>query len=199
VAACEAVELAFAVRALGECETCKVEARGPAIGALKEPPDALVAQAEAQPVVQQRGGFQGAEAEVARRELVELEARPQTRERERRVGPGRQHDTQVGRAAVEQDGELFVHFTVAEPVVVLEHEHDRPRQRRDRIDQLREDGFGDARRPDARHRRALPGRFRSDAAHRFADASHRGIAETTTRVIHARITTSRVRGGNLAP
>lgn len=106
-----------------------------------------------------------------------------------------------GRAAVEQDGELFVHFTVAEPVVVLEHEHehDRPRQRRDRIDQLREDGFGDARRPDARHRCALPGRFRTDAAHRFADASHRGIAETITRVIHARITTSRVRGGNLAP
>ena len=103
-----------------------------------------------------------------RAELDQLAGRAQAGERQRRVGAGGERELHRPRQVAEQEGQRRVHELVAQQVVVVEHEHDRLGQRRELVDQPRQDDL-DQRRPGVGQRgqhRSAEARGRRSAARR---------------------------------
>jgi len=73
---------------------------------------------------QVRGGLVRREAEVGVADLDEVTARPQTRQRQRRIRSGRDHDVHRGREVVEEEGKILDDVAALDHVEVVKDEHE---------------------------------------------------------------------------
>ena len=115
------------------------------------------AQVEAHHLVEVRGGLVGREAQVGGADLDELAARAQAGQRQRRIGAAGDHQVQLRREMVEQEGHPVVDVAGVDDVVVVEHQHDIVRDGAELVEQRGEDRF------DRRRLRRLQERERARA------------------------------------
>ena len=104
--------------------------------------DVAFGQVELKYVVQEGGRLGGAEPKCVGPDLAEVAARAKASERQRRVGPARDHEPQRGRQTLHEVGRLLVELAVRDRVVVVEHQGDRIRQTGEVVDQQRQDHLG---------------------------------------------------------
>ena len=111
-------------------ERRQLERGDPAFGAPLQRRDVLRRQVQAHHLVEVRRGLVGREAQVGGADLDELAARPQPSQRQRRVGAAGDHQVQLRREVLEQEGHPVVDVARVDDVVVVEHQHDVVRRRR---------------------------------------------------------------------
>jgi hypothetical protein len=116
-------------------------------------------RAEAEHVVQHRARLRLGEAQVARAHLPQRRPRAQAGERQRRIDARGEHEVQRRRQAVDQVRDLVVHRRARDQVVVVEHEHHVAGERREVVQEQRQDVVRDAR----AGRSEQGGRARADA------------------------------------
>ena len=92
----------------------------PALGALVQRRDVALGQREAHRAVEVGRGLLGGEAQVGGPHLDQLAACPHPRQRQRRVGPGGEHQVQLRRQVLEQERHPVVHLGRLDEVVVVE-------------------------------------------------------------------------------
>ena len=108
----------------GEEERRQPQPGRPPLGALDE--QLGVAGPEHHAVAaQERRRVGGGEGEVGRADLPERTGDPQPVQRQRRVGPGEQHEAELGNGSPHEGGHRGEHGRVVDQVEVVEHEHDR--------------------------------------------------------------------------
>ena len=71
-----------------------------------------------------RRGLGGREAQIGGAELDELAAPSQPRQRQRRVGAAGDHQVNLRRQVLQQEGHPVLHLARVDDVVVVEHQHD---------------------------------------------------------------------------
>ena len=105
----------------------ELEGGDPALGATLERGDvAAPVSSQAHRLVEVGRGLLGGEAQVGGADLDQLAARPQPRQRQGRVGPAGDHQVQLRREVVEQEGHRVVDLARLDDVVVVEDQHDVP-------------------------------------------------------------------------
>ena len=130
------------VLAVSQRQADQLQSRGPSLRALPQNADLLGRQAQPQRPVEQRRRLPGAQPQVRRPNLQQLSARPQPRQRQRRItAPGQRHLHRPGKV-VDEERHRLMHIGAADHVVVIEHQHDRARQQGERIDQQRQRQLG---------------------------------------------------------
>ena len=87
------------------------------------------------------GGFLGGEAQVGGPDLHQLAARPQARQRQRRIGPAREHEVRTLGQMVEEVGQPVLNVVAIDDVEVVEDENDIPVDAVQLVDERREHGF----------------------------------------------------------
>ena len=142
----------------------ELEGGDPALGAPLQRGDIRRGQVQTHHGVQVRGCLVLREAEIAGADLDEFPTCPQASQRQRRIGPARDHDVHPRRHVLEQERHPVLDLAGVDDVVVVEHEHDVVRDRAELVDQRGEDRL-DRRRlrhPEERQRaRTDPGRHRA--------------------------------------
>ena len=102
-------------------------------------------RSESVQVVQEEVGVLLREAQLLRVDLGQLAAGAQAGERERRLGTAREDELErSGEGARGRKREALVDLRVPDQVVVVEHEHDRVRQRRELVEERRQYVVDDA-------------------------------------------------------
>ncbi len=114
----------------------------PPLGARLESGHECGLQPQPHHLVEEDLGFVGGEPEVRGPHLHELATRPQTRQRERWVGPGRHRQRDLRRQVVEQEGHRLVDGGPVDDVVVVERHHRRTGEDVEIVDQADQDGVG---------------------------------------------------------
>ena len=124
----------------GEHEPC-----GPTLGALAQVVEPLVVEPFGGGA-QQGGGLDGVEPEVAGTDLADTPAHSHPTEPERRIGAGDQHERELRWAQVDEALHAPVHLGVIDEVVVVEHDDEPLGQRRQLVDERRDDHLAGAER-----------------------------------------------------
>ena len=99
-------------------------------------------QAQPQRPVEQRRRLLSAQPQVRDPHLEQLGARPQPRQRQRRIAASGHRHLHRPREVVDEKLRRLVHVGVADRVIVIEDQHDRIRQRGERVDQQRQRQLG---------------------------------------------------------
>ena len=134
-----------AVAAAPEGERGELEPGGPALRPLLQPVHVGRFEAELERAVEQLVGLGVGELQLLHADLHELAGRPETCERQRRVGAAGDRDPQRPRQVAHEVRDRGVQELVTEQVIVVEHEHDRRLQQRQLVDQPRQHDFDHAR------------------------------------------------------
>jgi hypothetical protein len=178
VLAAEGLHLACCRAARPQRERGQVEARGPALGPLRELDDVGVSEVDAG-TTQQRRRLVGVETQVVGADLHHPPLRPQPGQRQRRLLPARHHHLRSVRDVVEQCGDRVEARRIGQELHVVEDQDDRVRHAGERRTDAR-----DAGRPDglAGPRERLEHRRRDllDAVQR-----HRYVAQQDHRIVVA--------------
>ena len=88
-----------------------------------------------EPAAEELDRLGGAEPQVFGPQLGQVPAYPQAAERQRRVGPGDEHQVQLRRAAIQQRGDRRVHLGAGDEMVVVQHQDQRSLGRRQLVDE----------------------------------------------------------------
>ena len=96
----------------------------PSLGTGFEHVDIGLGQGQFHRVVQVLGGLGCREAQVGRSDLEQIAVCPQRSERERRIGPGGDHQTELRWEVLEQERDRVVDLGRVDHVVVVEHQDD---------------------------------------------------------------------------
>jgi hypothetical protein len=104
-------------------ERRQLEGGDPPLRAALQRCDVLRRQRQSHRLVQVRRGILGGEAQVVGTDLDELGARQQPRQRQRRIGAGRDHQVDLRGQVLEQEGHRLVHVARRDDVVVVEYQH----------------------------------------------------------------------------
>lgn len=86
-------------------------------------------------------GLLGREAQIGGAELDELATPSQPGQRQRRVGAAGDHQVELGRQVLQQEGHPVLDLAGVDDVVVVEHQHDLVRERAELVEQRGQDGF----------------------------------------------------------
>ena len=168
-----------------ERERCEVEPGGPALGPLDEIVDVLGLEPELETIVQENVRLGRSEAEVLRSHLEQLPVRAERRQREGGLAPRRNHELERRGGAIDEPRHAVSCRAAREPVKIVENQRDIA-ECRQLIDQLRQEGVHDARRPEQLCRRG-----HSDVGHSLRSASRMYVQSTTgslspsSRLTHA--------------
>ena len=92
-----------------------------------------------------RRGLVRREAQIGGADLDQFAARSQSGQRQRRIGTGGDHQVQPRGQVVEEEGHSLLDVARVDDVVVVEHEHELVRQRRELVDDERHGKLGDVR------------------------------------------------------
>lgn len=117
----------------------------------------------------QLSSFGQREAELKGPELDHLARRAQPCQRQRGIGPRDQHDPCGGRQVLKEERHLLVAACLGDRVIVVEHEDNRGRKRRQLVDQGREHGYGVGDLDLTAWHEGLAAEFRASAPERMGD------------------------------
>ena len=95
----------------------------------------MLGQQRAEPAAEELHRLSGAEPQVFGPQLGQVPAYPQAAERQRRIGPGNEHQVQLRRAPVQQRGDRRVHLGAGDEMVVVQHQDQRSLGRRQLVDE----------------------------------------------------------------
>ena len=123
------------VRPVAQPQGGQLQPCGPSFGPRQQPEHVLLGQQRAKPAAEELHRLTGAEPQVFGPQLGQVPAHPQAAERQRRVGPGDEHQVQLRRGAVQQRGDRRVHLRAGDEMVVVQHEHQGIRSRRQFVDE----------------------------------------------------------------
>lgn len=96
---------------------------GPALGPLTESRDLSGPQAQGHDLGEEGTGLRRSESQLAGSHLDQFRAGPQPGQRQRRVGPGGDGESDSGRQVVEQKGHRVVDCYLVDEVVVVQRQH----------------------------------------------------------------------------
>ena len=130
-------------------------------------------------------GLGGREPQVGGAQLEQLAARPQPRQRQRRVGPGRHRDADPRRQVLQEEGDGVVHGGFVDDVVVVERQHRGPVELVEVVDQAGQDRLGRDLAAGLEQGRGL-GRLRRPTRRRRPDGSGTGGGRCRRRPATAR-------------
>ena len=123
------------VRPVAQPQSGQLQPRGPSLGPRQQPEHVLLGQQRAEPAAEELHRLAGAEPQVLGPQLGQVPAHPQAAERQRRVGPGDEHQVQLRRRAIQQRGDRRVHLGAGDEMVVVQHEDQRSLGRRQFVDE----------------------------------------------------------------
>ena len=123
-------------------EAGELQARGPALGAGVERRHLVGGELESCHLVEEQAGLGWREPQVGGAQLQQLASRPQPRQRQRRVGPGRHRDARPRREVLQEERDGVVHGGFGDDVVVVERQHRGPVELVEVVDQAGQHRLG---------------------------------------------------------
>ena len=121
-------------------ERGQLDAGWPAFGPLNQAGQVGLAQLDTGHGPGEPGGVRRAEPQLRHPDLDQVTSRPEPGQRQRWIGPADHHQQQGRREVCQQGRDLLVARWLADQLVVIEHQHDLPRERGQRVDQHRQHG-----------------------------------------------------------
>ena len=101
----------------------QLQACGPSLGPRQQPEHVPLRQLRLEPVTEEFPCLAGAEPEIFGPQLGHITAHSEPAERQRRVGPGDEHEVQLRWGMAEQRRDRCVHLGTGDEVVIVQHEN----------------------------------------------------------------------------